>query len=296
MLNYRHLYYFWMVVREGGFSRAADRLDMAVQTISAQVRELERQLGQQLLRPAGRTVALTEAGQVAFARADDIFQLGEALPHAVRAAASEPTLRLAVGLADGLSKMAAQALLDPLLSTPNLHLVCHEGEPQALMAELALHQLDIVLLGQPAAPLPQFPVHSERLASTPVDWYGPPGLVGLAGNQAFPEVLQTLPVLLPTWHSPLRPQLDHWLHTRQLRPRVAGEFEDSALMAVFAARGLGVFPASRLDGEGSGVMRGLQRLGPCEGVHEEIHLVVSPRAEHHPLVARLTAGGKSPSA
>ena len=79
-LNYRHLHYFWVVAQEGGFVRAAERLDMAVQTISAQVRELERALGHQLLKPAGRGVALTEAGQAAFARADEIFQLGQRLP------------------------------------------------------------------------------------------------------------------------------------------------------------------------------------------------------------------------
>ena len=79
MLNYRHLYYFWIVVKEGGFARAAERLDMAVQTISAQVRELEKSVGRQLLKPAGRGVVMTEAGAAAFNRAEQIFQIGETL-------------------------------------------------------------------------------------------------------------------------------------------------------------------------------------------------------------------------
>ena len=78
--NYRHLYYFWVVAKEGGMSRAATRLDMAIQTVSAQVRELERDLGCQLLKPAGRGLALTEAGVVALQQAEHIFQLGEANP------------------------------------------------------------------------------------------------------------------------------------------------------------------------------------------------------------------------
>jgi len=290
MLNYRHLYYFWMVAREGGFARAADRLGMAVQTVSAQVRELERALGHQLLRPAGRTVALTDAGRVAFARADDIFRIGNALPQAVREAAGRPVLRLAVGLSDGLSKLAAHALLRPLLGTPDLHLVCHEGEPEALLAELALHHLDLVLAGQPATPLPTFPVDSERIASSPVDWYGPATLVTADARRHFPRVLQTLPVLLPTPHSPLRPLLDRWLDDHGLRPRVAGEFEDSALMAVFAARGLGVFPASRLGLDGTGPLPGLAPLGACDGVREDIHAIVSRRTRQHPLVRRLLQG------
>ena len=128
MLNYRHLYYFWVVTKQGGFARAAERLDMAVQTISAQVRELEKSLGHQLLKPAGRGVALTEAGQAAFARAEEIFQLGQLLPDEVREAASGRVARLAVGMSDGISKLAAHALLEPVLATPSLRLVCHEGE------------------------------------------------------------------------------------------------------------------------------------------------------------------------
>ena len=103
MLNYRHLYYFWMVAKEGGFARAADRLQVAVQTISAQVRELEKSLGHQLLKPSGRGVALTEAGQAAYARAEAIFQLGECITQEVREAASSPVARLSVGLSDGIS-------------------------------------------------------------------------------------------------------------------------------------------------------------------------------------------------
>jgi LysR family transcriptional activator of nhaA len=124
-LNYRHLHYFWVVAKEGGFARAADRLGMAVQTISAQVKELEKTLGHQLLKPQGRGFALTEAGETAFARAEEIFRIGQALPGEVREAASHKSVRLAVGLSDGISKLAAHALLGPVLATPSLRLVCH---------------------------------------------------------------------------------------------------------------------------------------------------------------------------
>ena len=166
MLNYRHLHYFWVVTKEGGFARAAERLDMAVQTISAQVRELEKSLGHQLLKPAGRGVALTEAGQAAFARAEEIFQLGQALPDEVRAAASGKVARLAVGLSDGISKLAAHALLEPVLATSHLRLVCHEGEFEQLLGELALHHLDLVLAGQAAPRNPNLRLVSERLVDS----------------------------------------------------------------------------------------------------------------------------------
>ena len=293
MLNYRHLHYFWVVTKEGGFARAAERLDMAVQTISAQVRELEKALGHQLLKPSGRGVALTEAGQAAFARAEEIFQLGQVIPDEVREAASGKAIRLAVGLSDGISKLAAHALLEPVLATPHLRLVCHEGEFEQLLSELALHQLDLVLAGQAAPRNPNLRLSSERLVEAPVDWYGPSRMVGKAERERFPQCLNALPVLMPTGHAALRTTLEHWFETQGLRPRIVGEFEDSALLAVFAARGLGVFPVSRLGAEDVGLMRGLRLLGSSEGVREEIHAIRSRRGQHHPLVQRVMAAAEA---
>ncbi len=290
-LNYRHLHYFWVVAKEGGFARAAERLDMAIQTVSAQVKELEKALGHQLLKPAGRRLVLTEAGEAAFARAEEIFRIGQALPADVQAAAGGRGVRLAIGLSDGLSKLAAHALLAPVLGTPNLRLVCHEGEFEQLLAELALHHLDLVLAGQPAPPNPNLRLASERLAALPVDWYGPAALVRHA-PQAFPHCLETLPVLLPTGHSALRATLDRWFDAQRLRPRVVGEFEDSALLAVFAARGMGVFPISRLGADDVALLRGLRLLGRCDAVHEEVHAIRSRRGQHHPLVQQLLAAAR----
>ena len=289
MLNYRHLYYFWMVSKEGGFARAAERLNMAVQTISAQVRELEKTLGHQLLKPAGRSVALTEAGQAAFSRAEEIFQMGQTLVEAVRDAGSRHVVRLAVGLSDGISKLAAHALLGPVLGTPNLRLLCHEGEFEQLQAELSLHHLDLVLAGQAAPANPNMRLVSDRLVSSPVDWYGPAQLVDKIAVETFPQSLQQLPVLLPTGHSVLRSSLDHWFLAQNLQLRVVGEFEDSALMSVFAARGLGVFPVSRLGADNLGLMPGLRLLGRCEGVDEEIYAIRNRRGQQHPLVQKILA-------
>jgi LysR family transcriptional regulator, transcriptional activator of nhaA len=292
MLNYRHLHYFWVVTKEGGFARAAERLDMAVQTISAQVRELEKSLGHQLLKPSGRGVALTEAGQAAFARAEEIFQLGQLIPDEVREAASGKVVRLAVGFSDGISKLAAHALLAPVLDTPNLRLTCHEGEFEQLLGELALHHLDLVLAGQAAPRNPNLRLISEPLVDSPVEWYGPARLVDQAARAGFPHSLNDLPVLLPTGHTALRPMLEHWFEAQALRPRIVGEFEDSALLAVFAARGLGVFPVSRLGTDDVRLMRGLRCLGRCEGVKEEIHAIRSRRGQHHPLVMQVVAAAR----
>jgi LysR family transcriptional activator of nhaA len=288
-LNYRHLYYFWMVSKEGGFARAAERLDMAVQTISAQVRELEKSLGLQLFKPLGRGVALTEAGELALSHAEGIFQMGKALVDAMQDAAVGRVTRFAVGLSDGISKLAAHAVLGPVLDTPDLRLICHEGEFEQLQGELALHSLDLVLAGQPSPANPNLRLISDCLMSSPVAWYGPARWLDPSIVAAFPQSLERLPILLPTGHSALRASLDHWFHTQGLKARVVGEFEDSALMTVFAARGLGVFPISRLGADNLGLMSGLSLLGPCDGVKEDIYAIRSRRSRQHPLVQRLIA-------
>ena len=292
MLNFRHLYYFWLVAKEGGFARAADRLGMAVQTISVQVRELEKDLGHQLLKPAGRGVALTAAGQAAFARAEVIFALGQGIAEEVRAAGSAPLARLSVGLSDGISKLAAHALLEPILATPRLRLVCHEGELDELLSELALHELDVVLAGQAAPRNANQRLSSERIARSALHWYGPASLVRKSTRERFPQSLQDLPVLLPTAHSPLRATLDSWFEDLGVQPRIVGEFEDSALLAVFAARGLGVFPVSELGAKDVGLVRGLRLLGECPDLHEEVHAIWSRRGRDHPLVRQIVAAAQ----
>lgn len=291
-LNYRHLYYFWVVAKEGGMARAAQRLDIAIQTISSQVRELEKSLGHQLLKPEGRGLTLTEAGEAAYARAEEIFEIGQRIPREVADAAAGPAIRLSIGLSDGLSKLAAHSLLDPVLQTPGLRLLCHEGEFEHLMADLALHRLDLVLTGQGAPVNANLRLSSQWLASSPVCWYGAGQWVSPKTCATFPACLSELPVLLPTRDAPVRAALDRWFDDHNLVPEVVGEFEDSALMSVFAARGMGVFPVSALGAEDLSLMPGLSLLGQTD-VKEDIHAIYSHRTRHHPLVQKVLERAES---
>lgn len=286
-MNYRHLFYFWVVAKEGGFARAAERLDMAIQTISAQVKVLEQELGHQLLKPAGRRVVLTEAGAAVLARAETIFQIGESIPEALAAVASGTVLRLAVGMSDGLSKPATHSLLAPVLGTSGLRLVCHEGETDELLADLALHRLDLVLACQPPLPGSNLRLTSDRILSSPVDWYGPRSMVKPSIVRSFPASLAELPVLLPTAHAALRGRIDRWFESNRIVPRVVGEFEDSALMSLFAAQGLGVFPVAAQGADALSISLGLRRLGRSDRLHEEIHAIRSQRGLQNPLVLQV---------
>ena len=284
--SYRHLHYFWVVAKEGGIARGAQRLGVAVQTVSAQVRELERELGCALLKPAGRGVALTDAGMVAMRQADQIFALGERLPALVRDAAAGPALRLAVGISDGLPKFAAQRLLELVTVEPGLHLVCHEGEFEDLLGDLALHRLDVVLSDRAAPPNPNLRVYSHRLGASPITWFAPPAFATVAGAD-FPRSLARVPVLLPTVHSAMRAAVEQWFERESVQPHLVGEFEDSALLAAFAAAGMGVFPAAALEVETLVRRYGVTRVGDCGGLVEHFYAIGTERKVHHPLVQRM---------
>jgi LysR family transcriptional activator of nhaA len=288
--SYRHLYYFWVVAKEGGLTRAAEKLGLSVQTVSTQVRELEQALGAALLKPAGRGHTLTEAGRTALDVADQIFSLGQTLPERVREAVDVPTVRLAVGISDGLPKLVAHRLLAPILDTPQLRLLCHEDEFDDLLGDLALHRLDVVLADRPAPANPNLRVYSHSLGSSPVAWYAHPRWAPAAARD-FPRSLADVPLLLPTSHAALRPRLDQWLDQwlsgQGLRVRVTGEFEDSALLATFGSEGLGVFPAATAVDDALTGRYGVVNVGRAEGLAEQFYAVGTDKKISHPLVRRL---------
>jgi LysR family transcriptional activator of nhaA len=289
--NYRHLYYFWVVAKQGGVSKAAARLGMAVQTVSSQVRELERDLGYALLKPSGRGLALTAAGRVAMEQADQIFQLGEQLPELVRTSATARIVRLTVGIADGLPKMVVHRLMQPVLQAAELRLFCHEDRHERLLADLALHRLDVVLADRAAAANPNLRVYSHLLDASPMIWYAPKHLL-LAAQQDFPHSLAKVPVLLPTAHAAVRIPIDRWFERLEIEPKVVGEFEDSALLKTFGAGGMGVFPAAELVNDELLDRYDVHRIAACDGVTENYYAIGTEKKVVHPLVQRLLSANR----
>ena len=281
--NYRHLYYFWVVAKEGSMSKAAERLDMAIQTISAQVHELEKSLGYLLFKPAGRGIALTESGFAALEIADQVFSIGEKLPEAVRDAAKSPKTKITVGVSDSLPKLVTRQLLEPILKHKDVQLIAHEGEFDDLLADLALHRLDIVLADRPAPNNKNLNVYSEELTKTTIAWFSPKQLLKKS-KKGFPQCLSELPILLPTPHSTVRLLIDQWFSKHGITPNIAGEFQDSALLKTFAASGLGVFPAGKLIEKDLKDTYGIELLGNCDEIYEYFYAIRSEKKIQHPLV------------
>jgi len=289
-LNYRHLYYFWVVAKEGSVTRAAERLDVAVQTISAQLALLEQSVGKALLAPQGRRLVLTEAGRVALSYADQIFLLGEQLQDVLAETDVGQTMRLTVGLSDSLPKLTASRLLDAALKLPQkVKLVCHEDDFESLLGELSVHKLDVILTDRPVPSGTTLRVFSHLLGESETMLYGAPALAEQY-RANFPASLKGAPLLLPTRNHAIRGRLDHWFETHDVRPDIVGEFDDSALLNTFGRTGLGMFPAPSALASAVEEQFGAVPVGELTHVREQVYAISNERKIKHPAVdAILTA-------
>ena len=288
-INYKHLHYFWVVAQEGSITRAAERLGVAVQTISGQLSLLERQLGKALFNSQGRGLVLSEAGRTALGFADQIFQLGDALVDAIQSSDNESTLRLRAGISDGIPKLLAYRLLSSVTSMPvDVRLICDEGEFETLLADLALHRLDVVLTDRAAPVGGNLKVFSTRLGDFENGLFAIPALVERY-RPGFPQSLDGAPMLLPTRHNAIRGRIDRWLESTGVRPKIVGEFEDSALLNTFGRGGLGIFPAPLALADQIAAQLNAQTLGAMAGVSEQIYAISNERRIRHPAIEVLCA-------
>lgn len=292
-LNYHHLLYFWTVVREGGVVKAAAKLRLSQPTVSAQVRALEARLGEKLFTRVGRRLVPTDVGQVVFRYADEIFSLGRELLDAVQGRATGRPVRFVVGVADVLSKQIAFRLLAPALQLPSpIQVVCREARAESLLASLAVHEVDLVLADTPVPPTVHVKAYSHLLGESDVTCFAAPALAATL-RRRFPQSLSGAPMLLPGDGTVVRRQLDDWFQATGIRPRIVGEFDDSALMKAFGEHGAGAFVgATAIAGEIRRQYR-VVAIGEIEAVRERFYAISPERRIKHPAVVAIAEGART---
>jgi LysR family transcriptional activator of nhaA len=285
-LNYHHLHYFWVVAKEESITRAGEQLRLAPSTVSMQISRLEEFLGDKLFRRAGRNLELTAFGQVVFRYADEIFALGLELLDTARGRATGP-LRFEVGIVDMLPKLMARRILEPALAlSDGLRLVCHEGKEKQLLAELAIHNLDIVLTDTPVKSGMSVKAYSHLLGECGVTFCAVESLAGPL-RQGFPMSLNNMRMLMPTPMSALRGSLDQWFTSLGIRPAIAGEFDDHALLKVFGQAGDGIFTVPSIIEQEVCRQHNVAIIGRSDAVRERFYAISVERIIKHPAVAAI---------
>jgi len=291
-LNYHHLLYFWTVAREGSITRAAQVLHLTQPAISAQLRTLERALGEKLFAKSGRTLVLTDVGRTVYRYAEEIFTLGRELQETVAGRPTGRPARLLVGVADALPKLIAYRLLEPALHLPEpVHLVVRDDTPARLLADLAIHALDVVLADAPVAPTGAVRAFTHLLGECGVTVFGTPALAAIY-RRHFPASLAGAPFLFPAATSALRRSLDQWFDRQGVRPSSVAEVEDSAVLKVFGQSGVGLFAAP------SAIERDVVRqyrvrvVGRIDDVRERFYAITVERRIAHPAVVAISSAAR----
>lgn len=280
-LNYHHLFYFYTVAREGGVTAAANRLLLAQSTLSAQIGELEGRLGARLFEKVGRRLVLTPTGRTVMQYADEIFGLGREMLDVVRGGASDKPLPFLVGVSDALPKLVVYQLLEPALRLPTpVSLIVTEGKVEPLLADLAIHALDMVLSDAPAAPYLKVRTHNRLVGDCPVSVLGTASLAAKY-RPGFPRSLDGAPFVMPMPGTALRRSLDQWFDQMAIAPTVAAQVEDSALAKVMGAAGVGLFFApSTIEVQVRRQFRA-QVVGHIDDVRERFYVITTDRKIRH---------------
>jgi LysR family transcriptional regulator, transcriptional activator of nhaA len=286
-INYHHLLYFWLVAREGSLARASGELRLAQSTVSKQIHQLETTLGNALFAKSGRRLVLTESGRVVFRYAEEIFGLGREMVDTLKDRPVGKPLRVTVGVADIVPKLVAEHVLAPALKlSERVRLICREDKPDRLLADLALHELDVILTDAPPSPQVKVRAFSHLLGASEIAFFGRPELASKY-RRDFPSSLNGAPVLLPTENTVMRRSLEQWFESRGIRPDIVGEFEDSALLNVFGLRGAGLFPAASVISRELETQYKVRPVGTVSGVQERLYAVTVERRIKHPAVAAI---------
>ena len=281
-LNFKHLRYFWAVAKMGSIARAAQFLHLMPHSISSQLAQLEHQLGAQLLRKVGRNLEPTELGLSVMPLVDEIFSSADALTQALRVGPHAQYRPFRVGIVDSVPKSAAQQLLEPALRLEDpVRLICREGRLAGLLAELAVHKIDLVIADQTLPSGLNVRAYTHLLGESALSIFGTAQLSQRFPG-TFPGWLNKAPFLLPGVDFAVRKRLSLWFESVAVQPKICGEFDDSALMKAFAQAGAGFFAAPSAISRQICSQYGLQELGHIESVRLQLYAITPERRMSHP--------------
>jgi len=286
-LNYHHLLYFYTVAREGSVTRASETLRLAQPTLSGQIRKLEDSLGEKLFARDGRRLVLTEAGQLVYRYAEEIFSTGREMMDALRGRPTSRPSKLIVGVADAVPKLIAYRLLQIALELDDpVQLILHEGKTDDLIAALAVQTYDMVLTDVPLRGQVRVKAYNHSLGDCGVGFFASAALARKY-RRGFPKSLDGAPMLLPTPNTAMRHSLDGWFDAVDVRPNIVAEIEDTALMKVFGQQETGIFAAPIVVADEIKRRHEVQLVGQSDEVREHFYAVTVERRIMHPAVAAI---------
>jgi LysR family transcriptional activator of nhaA len=284
-VNYHHLLYFKVIAEEGSIARAAEHLRLGQPTLSAQLKTLEEHLGMPLFDREHKRLTLNEQGRIAFQYAKEIFRLGSEMVDALRDRKTPKRIQVQLGALDSIPKQLLYRWVDAAYRIQSCSVSVLEGHDDELLGELLSHRIDLLMSNHRPAVSGGEKIFARSIGKLPVSIFVSPEHRRL--RRGFPKSLEGEPIVLPTMHSKLRQDVDHFFGSREIQPEVVAETQDTSLQKLLGARGVGAIPIPELAVEDLVKKGELVSLGRLEGVYEEIFLVSSTRKIENPVASRL---------
>lgn len=280
-LNYNHLYYFWMVCKQGSVTKAADALFLTPQTVTGQIKTFEENLGGQLTKRDGRTMVPTELGQMVFNYADKMFSLSYEMLDIVNYS-QRANLLFDVGVADALSKhLVSKILSHTIPEDKHIHLRCYESTHALLLEQLSQHKLDMILSDCPIDSTRESGLFSKKLGESDMSFF----TYGSFESRSVVEIVKHHRLLIPGSRTAMGRRILQWFDSQGIQPDILGEFDDVALMRAFAkAHPYTVFIAPSIYASESVNDIGMQLISHITDLKEEYYVIFAERMIQHPAV------------
>jgi len=245
ILNHQHLYYFWVVAREGSIARACEKLFLTQSTVSGQIIQLESFLNRRLFTREKKRMQMTDDGRLVFEYADRIFDTSRELMDTLKDRPRRKALRMQLGIVPQIPLQMAERLLDVLSRfRPKVQLEIVEGPLRQLLDDLKTHDLDLVFSHVPVPEEEAKGFLQKQTGHMPIDFCAAPSVA--AKVKRFPQDLAAVPILMPARPNPIREQVEHFLYDHDCKPEIAGEAQDVELLRFLTLKGLGAAPLNRL--------------------------------------------------
>lgn len=231
-LNYQHLFYFWMVAKNGNLTNTAKQVHIAQSALSIQIKKLEEMLGQKLFEREGRQLVLTEAGKIAYSYADDIFRIGNELTNTLTGIDDREVTPVKIGTVSTLSRNFQELFIYPLLQRTDIKLMIKTGSLSDLISGLENHEIDIVLSNIPVSTENNSLLRCRSVAKQSISIVG--SVIKEKSKFKFPQDLENHPLVLPLPSSDIRKSFDTFCHTHDLSINIFAEADDMATLRLIA--------------------------------------------------------------
>lgn len=284
-INYHHLFYFKTIAEEGSVSKAAEKLRIGQPTLSAQLKLFEDTIGVQLFERQHKKLILTEQGKVALEYSKNIFKMGSEMYEVLHDRLKPLRPALHIGSLDSVPKQIVLQLVKQAFKISPCQITLSEGASDHLLRELSTHRMDLMVSNFLPTGIDSKGLFPKTIAKKNVAFYGDPKFKNL--RKGFPRSLSGQPMILPTYDSKLRYDIDHWAKVHEIELNIIAEGQDIATKKLMAIDGLGILPTATHTVTRQVFSGELTEIGQLQGVHEELFLITAQRKIANPIAAKL---------